>query len=63
MQYVDNGFTGHEFFAYAGESYMYEPEKLKNDFPKLYDFYRDRVFAGREYELKDGLPVVKTTVN
>jgi len=39
----------YEFFVCGGVIYMFFPEHLKQDFPDLYEYYKNNVFAGREY--------------
>lgn len=38
-----------EFIACAGDLYYLNPQKLKSDFPELYEFYKNRVYGGKEY--------------
>ncbi|MCL4359959.1 zinc-dependent peptidase [Patescibacteria group bacterium] len=50
-----------EFFACAGTQYVVHPEQLKNDFPLLYDYYKTKVFNGREY-IGQGENILETIV-
>lgn len=38
-----------ELFGYAYEMYVRNSEKLKSTYPKLYKFFKDRIFYGVEY--------------
>ncbi len=42
-----------ELFACMGTNYVLQPEKLKNDFPDIYNFYKNRVYEGKDYLGKD----------
>jgi hypothetical protein len=45
-QYATNSTEG---FAISGAAYVLAPEKLKANQPDVYNFYKDKVFEGKEY--------------
>jgi GGDEF domain-containing protein/prophage maintenance system killer protein len=47
--YVREEFPDTEMFAYLGSRYATEPETIQQQYPNLYEFYRDSVYDGREY--------------
>lgn len=44
---------GREGFARDYARYVLSPGEMRKEDPELYDFMRDRIFRGREYEAKD----------
>jgi hypothetical protein len=56
--------TSHkEDFAEAITYYITEGERLKNTCPKVYNFMRDRVFAGKEYKKPSYGQIVENYIN
>ena len=47
---------GKEEFAKKYSEYVNNPEKMKDESPKMYDFMRDRIFSGREYSIEEAGP-------
>lgn len=45
--------NSHEDFAESYKAYIHDPESLKKANPEKYNYMRDSVFSGREYEINN----------
>ena len=48
--YLNKEFPDNEMFAYLGSRFATDAELIRQNYPHVYEYYRDSVYAGIEYE-------------